>query len=561
MKTKKKLAGLTLLCLAALSVAGCSGDGKKETAGTGENNTSGEEKLAAEQVISIAAPQEVASIDTSTATDKLSFTVLNQLYEGFYRIDENNQIIPAGAAELAEKSEDGLTYTIKLREDAKWTNGDPVVAGDYVYGWQRTADPDTASEYAYLFESVKNGKDVVAGKKDPSELGIEAMSDYEVKITLDVATPYFDSLLAFPSFFPVNKKAVEEFGDKYASSSETSYYNGPFVLKDFDGVGSDIDWSYVKNEDYWDADTVKMTEIKAQVVKEASTGVNMYEGGELDDVILTGELAQQYRENEDYVTDKEGRTIYLEFNQVSEKVPFDNVNLRKAISLVVDNESIVENVIGDGSTSATGLMPTNLSSNPETGKDFTEETKAKKEFDEAKAKEYLEKAKKETGKDTFEFDILTDDNESTKKIAEYLQGTFKDVLGIETTVTAVTKPIRLDRTNNGEFDFVVTGWGADYNDPSSFMDLFQTGNSYNRGKYSNPAYDKLIKEAATTNATNPEARWQNFLDAEEILINEDAAVIPVYQAAEGHLRNPKLKGMIAHTAGASYEYKYMYLVE
>src|SRR5699024_4939483 len=153
-------------------------------------------------------------------TDTISFSALNNVYEGLYRLDADNIPQPAGAAELAEVSEDGLTYKLKLREDAKWSNGDPVTAADYVYSWQRTVSPDTASEYAYMFEPVLNAAEITSGDKDVEELGIKAVGDYELEITLAKATPYFDYLLAFASFFPQQEKTVEEFGDKYASNSE-----------------------------------------------------------------------------------------------------------------------------------------------------------------------------------------------------------------------------------------------------------------------------------------------------------------------------------------------------
>lgn len=545
----KKLIGTFVLMSSVLLLVGCSsGESKKETGKKKKESST-------EQVAKFGIPQEIASIDPAKATDKVSFGVMNQIFEGLYRMDEKNMPQPAGAKELAKVSDDGLTYTLKLREESKWTNGDPVVAGDYVYSWQRVINPETASEYAYLIENVKNAKAIMSGDKKPEELGIEAVGDHELKITLDHAIPYFDSLLAFPTFFPLNQKSVEEFGKDAFNTSEKVIYNGPFTLAEFDGPGSDIEWKYLKNKDYWDAKDVKINEIQATVIKEASTALNLYEDGQLDDVIVTGELAKQYKEDPNFVGEKDGRVVYVDTNKESKKIPFDNLNLRKALFYSIDNQAIVDTVLGDGSEAVSGIVPRELAVNPETKKDFVDESKKYKTYDKKKAKEYLEKAKKEMKTDDISFDILTDDNDSTKKLAEYLQGSFKDTLGITTTVTPVTKPIRLDRTDKGDFDMVVTAWGADYTDVSSFLDLFVTGNSYNRGKYSSKDYDKLIDAARTTNATNEKARWQNYLDAEKILLEDDAAIIPVYQVVEGHLRNPNLTGYIAHSAGASYEYK------
>lgn len=546
---KRRIINMLLLASTVILVSAC-GNAKSESAKDSKNT-----KADSEKVFKFGIPQELASIDPAIATDKVSFGAMNQFYEGLYRMNAKNEPEPAGAAELAEKSEDGLEYKIKLRKDAKWSNGDPVVAADYVYAWQRVADPKTGAEYAYFVEPVKNGAAIIKGEKQPNELGIEAIGDDQLKITLDNPVPYFDKLLAFPTFFPLQQKFVEEKGKQFATSTENTLYNGPFTLEEFDGPGSDLEWKYVKNEKYWDKDQVKMKEIGAFVVKESSTGLNLYEDGQLDDVILTGELAQQFRDNEDYVLDKDGRTIYIDLNQKDKNKPFHNANLRKALSYAIDSKAIVDKVLGDGSTVATGIVPTELAVNPETKKDFVKDSKVYKEYDPKKAKEYLDKAKKELNVEKIKFDILTDDNDSTKKIAEFIQGAFRDKLGIEASVTAVTKPIRLERSGKGDYDIVLAGWGADYNDPSSFIDLFETGNAYNRGGYSNPEYDKLVRAAKTTNVNDPKARWQNFLDAEKILLGDDAGIIPIYQVAEGHLRNPQMKGYVSHTAGASYEYK------
>ncbi|MBE8863451.1 ABC transporter substrate-binding protein, partial [Enterococcus faecium] len=173
------------------------------------------------------------------------------------------------------------------------SNGEPVTAADYVFGWQRTVSAETGSEYAYLFAPVTNAEAITAGEKDASELGIKAVSDYELEITLTTPTPYFQYLLAFPSFFPQTQAVVEDNGDQYASTSDNAVYNGPFVLAGFDGPGTDTEWSYEKNDQYWDKGTVKLDTINVSVVKESSTSLNLFQDGQADDVILTGELAQQ----------------------------------------------------------------------------------------------------------------------------------------------------------------------------------------------------------------------------------------------------------------------------
>ncbi|EEV40135.1 oligopeptide ABC transporter, binding protein [Enterococcus casseliflavus EC20] len=542
--------GLVAVCGVAL--AGCTTGGTNSSS----NDTATSGDSSAEQVFNVVVSQEMPSADLSLATDTISFSALNNVYEGLYRLDADSTPQPAGAAEAAEVSEDGLTYKIKLREDAKWSNGDPVTAADYVYGWQRTVKPETASEYAYLFSPVKNADAITAGDTDPSELGIKAVGDYELEITLAKATPYFDYLLAFPSFFPQNQKVVEENGDQYASTSDNAVYNGPFVLTGFDGPGTDTEWAYEKNDQYWDKDTVKLQTINVSVVKESSTALNLFQDGQADDVILTGELAQQMANDEAFVSQPEATTSYLELNQRDEDSPFRNENLRKAISYAIDRDALVTSILGDGSIASTGLVPEGMTFSPGDHTDFTEAAGSVIEYNEEQAKEHWEKAKEELGIDSLEFDILASDTDSTKKIIEYLQDTIEKTLdGVKVTLSPVPFSVRLDRSNAGDFDTVMGGWGADYADASSFTDLFTTGNSYNRGQWSNEEYDAAVEAAGTTNANDPDKRWEDLVNAEKIIMNEQG-VIPVYQKAEAHLRATKVKGVVAHAAGAQYDYKW-----
>lgn len=557
MKKTKVTKLVSVILLSTLALAACGGNGKKSaTDGGTEGGTA-----SGEQLFKLVVQQEMPSADLSVATNTISFSALNNVYEGLYRLDEKSKPQAAGAAEMAKKSEDGLTYTFKLREDAKWSNGDPLVASDYVYGWQRTADPKTAAEYAYMFELVKNGTDVSTGKKALDELGIKAIGDYELEITLAQETPYFDYLLAFPSFFPQNKKIVDEKGKDYATTSENSVYNGPFTLTDFDGPGTDTEWSYTKNDQYWDKKAVQLDKIEVKVVKEAPTSLNLFQDKQADDIILSGELAQQMAEEPELVIEKEARTSYLEFNQRAADSPYHNANLRKAISYSIDREAMVERILGDGSIASTGLVPAGMSFSPEGNKDFADENTSVLKYDKEKAQKYWETAKKELGIQTFKLDIVGDDTDSTKKVLEYLQGAIKETLdGVDVTVTSVPFTVRLDRGKNGNFEVIMGGWGADYADPSSFTDLFVTGGAYNRGRYSNGQYDQLVKDSGTKNAGNPEKRWNNMIDAEKLLM-DDMGVAPVYQKAEAHLRSEKVKGVVVHGAGARYDYKWTYISE
>ena len=560
MKTKKMLY-VGLLSTVVLSLAACGGGSGKESSTKESGKSDGKEVLAEKQEFSVNVQQEMPSADLSLNTDVIGSVALNNVYEGIYRLDKDQKPQPAGATEKAEVSEDGLVYKIKLREDAKWSDGKPVTAKDYVYGWQRTVDPKTASEYASLHESVKNAADITAGKKDKSELGIKAVSDYELEVTLEKATPYFDYLLAFTTYMPQREDIVEKYGKEYTTTSEKAVYNGPFKLADFDGPGTDTEWAYVKNDEYWDKDTVKLDRINVSVVKEASTSLNLFESGKAEDIILAGELAQQKADDPQFVSEMKASSRYIELNQRDDKSEFRNEDLRKAISYAIDRDALANQILSDGSVASTGLVPKNVAESPKDKKDFAEQAGSQLEYDSKKAKDHWKKAKKDLGKDKIEVDLLASDNDSTKKVIEFLKGSLEEELpGLKVNLSPVPFSVRLDRSNKGDFSMVYSGWIADYPDPSSFLDLFGTENPYNRGKFSNKEYDKLLEDAATTHVNDPEKRWDDMIKAEQ-LVTKEVGVVPVIQEAEAHLRSDKVKGVVSHPAGAMFDYKWTYKVD
>lgn len=547
---KKRFTAATLLMSAALVLSGCS------TGSNSQSSTSNSQHASA-KTLNFISQQEVSTMDLSLVSDTISSTVINNVYEGLYRQDKDNQLIPAGASQKAEVSADGLVYKVKLRENAKWSNGDPVKAQDYVYSWQRTVKPETASQYAYLFEPVANALDINAGKKDVSELGIKATGDYELEITLNQATPYFERLLAFPTFFPQNQKVVEQYGKDYTVKSENAVYNGPFVLDGFDGPGTDTTWTYKKNDNYWDKDAVKVDDINVNVVKESSTALNLFKDNQADDFVLTGELAQQNRNDSQFKAFEDARTTYLEYNQRSDNAKFKNENLRKAIGYSIDRDALTNAILGNGSTPATGLVPKGTMSSPE-GKDFAAVVSQNEyNYNPEKAKEYWQKAKQELGINELDFSILASDNDSSKKVLEYLQNAIQTNLeGVKINLSPVPMSIRIERSKSGNFDAVLGGWGADYLDASSFTDLFANKNSYNFGQWSNTEYDTLVNESKTTDVNDATKRFADLVKADKLLTNVQG-VTPLYQGVEAHMVSSRVKNFVSHPAGAKFDYKWL----
>lgn len=540
---KKKV--IVMTCWMLIFLVGC---GKNE-----------QDTKEASKEIAIVVDQEMSSLDSALATDTYSITALNNVMEGLYRLSSDNELELAGASEQPVISKDGLIYTITLNQEAKWSNGDPVTANDYVYSWRKAVDTKTASEYAYLFAPIKNASDITAGKLSSDQLGIEAINEYELKISLDEPTPYFTSLLAFTTFFPQNEKFVNKTGDEYAKTSEQLLYNGPFVLADFDGAGTDTTWTYLKNEDYWDKSEVKLDKIDNQVVKESSTSVNLFESGEVDDILLTGELAKQYKDNPAFLSLEKAGTTYLSYNQT--KKEYQNENTRKAISLVLDRDSIVNQILSDGSVAPKGLVPSDMSFSPEKHEDFAKEAGDLVKTDIDEAKQAWSKAKSELGISTLNVNLLAYDTDSIKKVSEYIQNTLEENLeGMKVNVSIVPVSVAIERGKNTDFDLFLFGWTADYPDPSTFLDLFSSDSPHNYGKYSNSEYDELITKASSEDANNLEKRWNDYIEAEKILMNTYGNA-PVIQKAEARLRNTKLKGIVSHSTGAQFDYKKAYMEE
>ncbi|GIO23961.1 peptide ABC transporter substrate-binding protein [Oceanobacillus sp. J11TS1] len=549
---------IIVLALTMVMIAACGSNDSSNNENKEGSSDSGDSAASGEQVLNMVETAEIPTGDPSLATDAASFIVFGQTMEGLYVLDENDQPVPAIADGEPEVSEDGLVYTFKLREDAAWSNGEPVTAHDFVYSWQRALNPDTGSQYAYMFSGIiENATDIMNGDADPEELGAVAVDDHTLEVTLEQPVEYLNSLLAFGTYLPLNEDFVEEKGDSFGTNSDNMLANGPFVLTEWDGSG--LTWKYVKNEHYYDVDNVSLDEVNVQVAKEPSTAVNLYETGEVDrTAALSAEYAKQYANHEDAATFEEGSSWYLKFNQErnGEETPLANENIRKAIAMAFDKEAFTEQVLSNGSIPTDGYVPRGLATNPETGEDFREESGSLISYDVEKAQEHWEKGLEELGVDSLELDYLSDDTENAKRTAEY----FKDQLetnleGLTLTLENVPFKNRLDRTTDQDYDMVMHGWGPDYLDPLTFLDLYVTDGANNQASISNEKFDQLIEDAKVTYANDSAKRWEAMLEAEKILVQEDTAIAPIYQRGRLTLIKPYVKGLEEHLFGPDYTLK------
>ncbi|ASK63930.1 peptide ABC transporter substrate-binding protein [Virgibacillus phasianinus] len=525
----------------------------------GKEGTKGESAEEGGKVLNLTNPDAIPTMDPSQASDESSFIYLAATKEGLYRLDNNAKPVD-GIATDHTVSEDGLTWTFTLREDAEWENGDPVTAHDFVYAWQRAVDPKTGSEYGpYMMNGViKNATKVSEGKVPVEKLGVTAKDDYTFVVELENPTPYFESLTTFGTFLPLNQAFVEEQGDKFATSTDTLLANGPYTIENWESTSSS--WELVKNEDYWDADTVQMDKLTFEVVKDPQTAVSLYTSGAVDRVDLTADLVDKYKSHDDYVVTPGTFVYFIKFNQKANKA-LANTNIRAAIGRAFDKQALVDEILNNGSIVANGLVPANFTPMPESGEDFREVNGDLVTYDKEAAHEYWQKGLKEIGKDKLELELLSVDDKATKTMVEYIANQLSTNLpGLTIKLKQVPKELRLDLSSKMEYELQISRWGPDFLDPFTYMNLYTTGSGNNLMGYSNPKYDELVNETATTLAQDNAARYQNFLKAEKLLF-EDAVIAPIYQSSRAQLISPKIEGVHVNPFGSTYEYKWANVAE
>lgn len=514
---------------------------------------SGDSESSSEKILKVAKDTELASMDQHIATDGLSFEVIAATIEGLYTSDADGNAIPA-IAKSYDVSEDGLVYTFHLREDAKWSNGDPVTANDFVYAWRRLVDPNTASEYAFIMDvaGVKNAASVNAGEASLEELGVKAVDDSTLEVTLALPVPYFLQLMTFPSFFPMNEAFVTEKGADYAQSPDGLLANGPFKMTEWTQGHS---FKVEKNDSYYDKGNVNIDGIEYKIMKDSQTAALEFESGNLDVVRLAGEIVDLYKENEAFTLIHEGYLWYIAPNEQLEEL--QNVNLRQALGRAVNKEQLTETVLNDGSTVANFIVPVTLATGPD-GKDFRETSPNDyMTYDVAVAQEYWEKAKEELGIETLTLELLFEDTDSMKKCAEFIQSELQTNLpGLTIELKSQPKKNRLELMRAGDYQLGITRWGPDYADPTTYLDMFITCGSNNYPNYSSEEYDTLMNSIGKGDLVyDIEARWEAMKEAEELLIARDAAALPMYQQGNTYLIDQQVKGIETHSVGVPFIYK------
>ncbi|TFJ93196.1 peptide ABC transporter substrate-binding protein [Lentibacillus salicampi] len=543
---------LPLLLLSLLLLAACNGEDQENTASEGDSG--GEE----ENVLQLSASGEIPGLNPTMADNDFSFNVINQVFEGLYRLDRDGDPQLAMAASEPEVSEDNRVYTFKIREDATWSDGSPVTADDFEYAWKKAVDPETGAAYGPQFEEIVAGaSEILKGNKPVDELGVKALDEQTLKVTLEEPVPYFKDLLTTAVFFPQPEEFIKEQGDQYATGSEHTLYNGPFVLDDWNGTGNT--WTYEKNDQYWDKDAVNVDRIEVNVVKDTQTAVDLYQNDQLDRVDLTGDFVDQYASDEEYHTFLTGGVKFLKMNQGKdgEETNLANLQIRKALNMALDRDVIVNDILNNGSNVLYGTVPQGLSENPETGKDFRAENGELIHYDVDEAKDHWQQGLEELGKDELEFALTTSDSSSSKLIAENLKHQWESRLpGLTITIKNVPPEQSVAANVNQEYELILTGWGGDYQDPMTYLNLFITDSPGNHTGYSDEEYDKLVLDSKSSLADEPMKRWNALLKAEQLLIEESAVLVPLYQTGTAYLQKNNVSDLITYQVSAD-NYKWV----
>jgi oligopeptide transport system substrate-binding protein len=473
----------------------------------------------------------IRDLDSATTTDSVSTDVLLNVMSGLYRLDPEARPVP-DLAESVDISEDQLTYTFTLRDGIKWSNGDPVTAGDFEYAWKRVLNPDTGAQYAYIISTFVKGADAYnTGKGSAEDVAVKATDDKTLEVELVAPSPFWLGLTAFFTYLPQNQKFVEQQGEDYALSSDALIFNGPYRLTSFkptEGI------TMVKSEDYWNKANVPIEKVEGKIVKELDTAVNLYESGELDVQEIDGEYIDEYKDSPQFHTRTFFATFYMVGNQ-KDKI-FQNLNVRKAIQIGYDRDALCNQIIKNGSPPAPGYVPYGIAGpGKETFRDAVGDTQP--EFDPEKAKSLFQKGIEELGGNP-EIELLAYDDSTARDIATFLQSQFQDNLGAKINIKVQPFDRKLELESQGNFQLSWQGWIADYNDPMTFLDLFESTSSFNTYEYSNPDYDKLIRGAREE--LDQDKRMDMLEEAEKILVTQDAGTAPIYFDGRALLWKPFL---------------------
>ncbi|MBM7582749.1 oligopeptide transport system substrate-binding protein [Caldicoprobacter guelmensis] len=463
-------------------------------------------------------------------------SVIVHCFEGLTRKDQNGQIQP-GIAKEWKMNEDGTKFTFYLR-DAKWSDGQPVTAHDFVYAWRRAVDPNTGAEYAYQLWYVKNGQAITEGKMSPEELGVKAVDDKTLEVELEAPCSYFLQLTAFPTLFPVRKDIIEKYGEGWANNPDTYITNGPMVLAEYSLNDKIV---LKKSDTYWNKDAIKAKELVFTMIDDPASELSAFEAGEIDfaDAVPAEEIPRLKEEGK--VTIKPSLGTYF-FCLNVEKPPLNDVRVRKALALAIDRQYIIDNAAKNFALPAYAWVPPGMPDAKE-GSDFRKvggnyiSEDYQKNVEEAR--KLLAEAGYPNGQGFPELTLLYNSEGGHKAIAEAVQEMWKKNLGINIKLDSQEWAVFQETRTQGNYEIARHGWLGDYVDPMTMLDMWHSKSGQNDARWKNSEYDRLIELAKRSG--DQKERMEAMHKAEEILMKE-MPIIPVYYYTDVYLINPKIKG-------------------
>lgn len=433
--------------------------------------------------------------------------------------------VKPGIAESWDESEDGLTYTFHLRKDAKWSDGEPITAGDFEYSWKRLVNPETASPYAFIGDCLKNGQAIEQGNMDVEELGVKAVDDNTLEVTLEHPTSYFLSLIGSSGqFAPLRQDIVEKYGTDFAATSEKNVYSGPFVMTS----SEDNVWTFEKNDNYWDKDSINLDKCELNYVENTDTQLSMYEAGDLDYVQVPTAYVPDYKDKAEVFAN--GNVDFCYINSKSDNPVLGNKNFRLALNYALNRNDYNKLANADTYTAFNGLVFPGLQAKGTTyGEAYDLNSYSYPlDGDQDKATEYLNAAMQELGianASDITVEVVTTDADSSKRIVETLQEQWQNALGINVKIRQVTYADIYGKVfPEHDYEIGYGGWGSDYDDPYSYLELFKSDSSYNYSQYENPEVDQLL--AASQDEADTDARMDELNKAEQDIL-ADGAFVPL----------------------------------
>ena len=491
----------------------------------------------AESVLRFALTTEPPQLNTMKATDTQSHFVVGHIVEGLTRYGKDGQPVPGVATDWKITDKEA---TFHLRKNAKWSDGKPVTAKDFIFGWKSALDPKMASEYAFILYPIKNAEQINQGKLPGTALGVVAPDDYTLKITFEKPCGYFLALTTFSTYSPVREDFFNQVKDQFGADADKLLYNGPFVItKWVHGASLQMD----KNPNYWNKDKIALDRIDIPyITADDSARFNFYKDNKTDMLERLGkeDLPKAQTEHYKIKSFSDGSVFFLEYNFITGKIT-RNKNLRKALQLVFNPEEYTSRVVSiPGTKAGKSLIPVWLRG----VKDFF-----RKEYpvqavkpNVAEAKKYLALAMKELSLTTPPSLIwLTGDTPLAAREAEYFQNLYRTTLGIDIKIDKQIFKQRLAKMTAGEFDIVSAGWGPDFADPMTFAELLASWNENNRGHYTSPEYDALIRKAQST--ADAKTRMDSMAKAEKIAL-DDQAILPLYERTQAYIVRDTIQGVI-----------------